>query len=402
MTSRIGRRTRVAAAVAVVALAATACDSAVSGSPTAGDNQYEFTAKQAFAQAVEALSSRPLARYTTTVAGADGEKVSMAVTRTGAAYGTSDLDGQKMTLAVLADKLYVRAGKELWNDLGAKSNETKKFTNRFTLVEPDDIGFDPGELLSPKKVAQVLKDKVAEEQQGAGTAGEPATKSEPPKSGEPQLTRRTVERLKLDDGTEVFRMPVGQYTVDVSVAKPYRIVSTDVPLAGSGGDPLVPDGSRTTFSQGGEQDLRKLYGSLANAAKAVRGAGVLVPDFQLRQGSGKLDCAVGGNCTAKVKVSNTYRSQPRLPVTQFDVYMKVNMSATGLGSKTCTDTAGMRPNKSISMSCSADFALAPSYTPRSYPVRASWSIVATGKYNADTKKISAALKRDLASLLEEI
>lgn len=398
MTSRIRRRARSAAAAATLLLAASAvaaCDATVSGSPRAGENQHEFAAQQAFDDAVEALAARPLMRYTTTVAGAEGEKVSMAVARTGSAFGTSDLDGAKKTMAVLGDQLYLRAGKSVWRELGAKPNEVKDFDDKYTLVEPDDVGFDPGGLLPPKKVAELLREKVEE----AGSGAEPPR---PPASGEPQLARRSVEKLELDDGTGVYRIPVGQFTVDVTAAEPHRIVGTDVPLAGTGSEPLVPDGARTTFGDPAEQDLRELYGSLGNVAKKVRGAGVLVPDFQLRQGSGKLDCAVGGNCTAKVKVSNSYRAQQDLPVSQFDVSMKVTMTATGLGKKTCTDNAGLKPNSSTSMSCSADFALAPSYSPQSYPVRAEWSIVATAKYNPDVQALTATVKRELTALLDEV
>lgn len=401
MASRIGRRVRVVAGAAVVMLAVGACDSAVSGAPTAGENQHEFAAEKAFGEAVSELATRPLMRYTTTVAGAEGEKVAVAVSRTGATYGTSTFDGDKMTLAVLGDKLYVRTGKPVWQKLGAKSNEVKKFANRLVVVDPEDIGFDPAGVLTPKEVAKLLREAF-DDRKPAGTAGPPPGSTQPPESSATLERNSTVERLKLDDGTEVYRIPTGTYTVDVTVAAPHRIVGTDLPLAGTGSDPLVPDGARTTFADGDEQDLRKLYASLRNAVKGLRGAGVLVPNFQLRQGSGKLDCAIGGKCTAKVKVSNSYQSQQQLPVSQFDVYMKVTMSATGLGSRTCTDTAGLRPNSSISMSCSSDFALAPSYTPRSYPVRASWSIVGTPKYNPDTRKLKAAVERELDDLLDEI
>ncbi|MGH3431629.1 MAG: hypothetical protein ACRDQB_02205, partial [Thermocrispum sp.] len=162
MTSRIGRRARMVAVAAAMTLAASACDSAVSGSPEAGQNQHEFAAEQAFEEAVGALAARPLMRYTTTVAGAKGEKVTVAVSRTGSALGTSDLDGKKLTMAVLGDKLYVRTGKEVWQDLGAKPDEAKKFGDRFVLTDPEDVGFDPADLLAPKKVAEVLAEKVAQ------------------------------------------------------------------------------------------------------------------------------------------------------------------------------------------------------------------------------------------------
>src|SRR5690606_36695233 len=119
-------------------------------------------------------------------------------------------------------------------------------------------------------------------------------------------------------------------------------------------DPLVPYDARTSFDHVGENQPRTLYKSLSNAVNGLRNAGVLVPNSQLRQGSCKLDCAVGGKCTAKVKVSNSYPSGAELPVTQFDVKLNVTMVATGLGTMRCSDSAGMRPNSSISMTCSAN------------------------------------------------
>lgn len=395
MMTRVGRGMRAAAVAAVFGLAVTACESPVPGSPTAGEDQFEYAAQQAFDQAVSALASRPVMRYTSTVAGATDEKISIAVTKSGSVYGTSNVDGRKMTLAVLGGKLYVRTDKKAWGQLGAKPSEAKEFANRFVVTDPEDVGFDPGTLLTPQKVADRLKDEATTE------PGEERAPSQP-SSTEPQLSRGKVERLKLDDGTEVYRVPVGDYTADVTVSKPHTLVSTNVPLGQTGSDPLVPSGARTSFDDVGENQLRTLFKSLSNAVKGLRNAGVLVPNFQLRQGSGKLDCAVGGKCTAKVKVSNSYPSGAELPVTQFDVKLNVTMVATGLGTKRCSDSAGMRPNSSISMSCSANFNLAPSYTPRSYPVRATWAISATAKYKPQVAKLRAAVDRELDELLDEI
>lgn len=407
MTSRIRRDVAVLAAVAMLALGVAACDNAVSGEPTAGDNPNLFVAKEAFGAAVSEMEARPLMRYTSTVVGADSERVAVTVSRTGATYGTSTVDGNRITLAVLDDKLYVQASSKYWRELGAKPNEVKKFAKEMVLADPSDIGFDPARTLTPKQVATELRSAMAQESTPSTTATPstsapstaPSGPAGPSTSAKPE---RKVERLKLDDGTDVYRIPVGEHSVDVTVAQPYRIVGTDVPLAATGVDPLVPDGSRITFGAGDEQDLRDMYGELAKVAKGAKGTSVMVPNFQLQQGVGKLDCQIGGKCTAKVRVDNTYSRQDQLPVSRFDVQMKAKMTATGLGSRTCDDTAVMRPNKGVSMACTADFALAPSYTPRSYPVRATWTVAAIAKYIPDTKELSADLKDELNDLLDEI
>jgi len=395
MARALGKRAAVVAAV--FGLAATACESTVPGTPTAGDDKVELLAQRAFDEAVGALAARPLMRYVSTVAGADGEEVSVAVTRSGSVYGTSTIDGRKMTFAALGGKLYVRTSKQVWQDLGAKPNEANQFANRFVVTDPADVGFDPGALLPPEKVAARLREEAATQQGQDG-----AQPGEPPPSGEPQLNRKRVEQMKLDDGTEVYRIPVGKYTADVTVAQPHRLVSTDVPLGQAGGNPLLPSGARTLFTEMGEQQVRQLFASLSKAARGVRNAGVLVPNFELRQGNGNLNCAVGGKCTAKVPVSNSYSGGKNVPVTQFDVTMRVTMSASGLGTRTCSDRAGMKPNSSITMACTADFKLEPSYTPRSYPVRATWRISATARYKPQVAKLEAAVQRELKDLLEDI
>jgi hypothetical protein len=398
MTSRIGR---VGPAIAAAVLVLTAaCDQSVSGAPTAGENPHLFAAKEAFGQAVAELESRPLMRYTSTVAGADSEQVAVTVSRTGSAYGTSNAGGNKLTLAVLDDRLYVRASRQYWRDLGAKSNEAKEFAGRLVIADPADIGYDPARLLTPKEVASALREAFQKEHQTETTTA-PSTSSSPSGSSKPPEPKSKVERLE-QDGTEVYRIPIGKHSVDVTVTQPHRIVATDLPLASAGVEPLVPEGSRTAFGVGDEDDLRKLYGSLAKAAKGAKSTGVLVPDFQLQEGAGKLDCQVGGKCTAKVRVDNSLASSQQLPVTRFEVRMKATLNATGLGTRSCTDTASMRPNKGTSMSCTADFALAPSYTPRSYPVRATWTITALAQYLPNVKLLAKHVSQELADLLDEV
>lgn len=399
MTSGIGRVVPAIAAAVLVLTAA--CDQSVSGAPTAGDNPHLFAAKEAFGQAVGELESRPLMRYTSTVAGADSEQVAVTVSRTGSTYGTSNAGGNKLTVAVLDDRLYVRGSRQYWRDLGAKSNEAKKFAGRLVIADPADIGFDPARLLTPKEVASALREAFQKEQQ-AETSTAPSTSStQPPGSSAPPEPKSKVERLELD-GTEVYRIPVGKHSIDVTVAQPHRIVATDLPLTSAGVEPLVPEGSRTAFGVGDEDDLRKLYGSLAKAARGAKSTGVLVPDFQLKEGTGKLDCQIGGKCTAKVRVDNSLTPSRQLPVTRFEVRMKATMNATGLGTRSCTDTATMRPDKGTSMSCTADFALAPSYTPRSYPVRATWTISAVAQYLPNVKLLAKHVSQELADLLDEV
>lgn len=399
MTSGIGPVVPAIAAAVLVLTAA--CDQSVSGAPTAGDNPHLFAAKEAFGQAVGELESRPLMRYTSTVAGADSEQVAVTVSRTGSTYGTSNAGGNKLTVAVLDDRLYVRGSRQYWRDLGAKSNEAKKFAGRLVIADPADIGFDPARLLTPKEVASALREAFQKEQQ-AETSTAPSTSStQPPGSSAPPEPKSKVERLELD-GTEVYRIPVGKHSIDVTVAQPHRIVATDLPLTSAGVEPLVPEGSRTAFGVGDEDDLRKLYGSLAKAARGAKSTGVLVPDFQLKEGTGKLDCQIGGKCTAKVRVDNSLTPSRQLPVTRFEVRMKATMNATGLGTRSCTDTATMRPDKGTSMSCTADFALAPSYTPRSYPVRATWTISAVAQYLPNVKLLAKHVSQELADLLDEV
>lgn len=385
MTCRFVRRGSAAAAALAVMVVVGACDSAVTGTAMAGPNPHRFAAHEAFGAAVDALESRPVMRYTTSTSGAGSAKLEVRVSRTGAAFGTGSVDGDKLTVAAFDDKLFLKASQQRWRSLGAEPGEARKFANRLSLVEASVLGFDPGAALTPKEVADALRQAFAEHQ----TAEQEST------------LEREVERLKTA-GDEVYRIPLGPNYVDVTVTRPFRIVSTDLPLGGGDGVQLLAEGTRTELSVGDADTLRTLYRLLDRSLTKIKSTAVNVPDFRLQEGTGDLDCQIGGKCTAKVEVSNSYTARDGLPVSKFEVSMKVTMRATGLGARSCSDKASMRPNKSQTMSCTADFALAPSYTPRSYPVRATWNLLAVAKYTPDTKKLAARLSKELNELLGEI
>lgn len=403
MTARFGRARNAAAVACAVMIAVGACDAAVTGAPKAGANPHQFAAGQAFEAALADLESRPVMRYNTTTSGAGSAKLEVRVSRTGAAYATGSVNGDKLTVAAFDRRLFLKTSRQRWGALGAKDGEAKELAGRLSIVDPAVLGFDPGHTLTPKAVAVELNRAYDEHQNPAATTStSPAPSSGPSSSSSaPARLERKIERVQAADGTEVYRIPLGPNYVEVTVAQPHRIVSTDLPLDGGDALSLLPEGTRTSFSAGDENTLRKLYGLLEKSLTKIKSTAVNLPDFQLREGTGDLDCAIGGKCTAKVRVSNSYQPREALPVSKFEVSMKVTMRATGLGSRGCSDTATMRPNRSRTMSCTADFALAPSYTPRSYPVRATWSLLAVGKYTPNTKKLSARLGSELSELLDE-
>jgi hypothetical protein len=367
-----------AVAVVLVGGLLAGCQVAVSGSAgvSAADQQKadRLTAqKTAVDAALDALRQAPALQYDTTVKDASGNPANLTfrVTRDGDGIGTLPFEGQAVQIVQVGGELYVSANADYWKSHGLEDSSTQ-FGTGWVHTVGTELPVDPGGKLAPGKLADELGKSLATLNQTA----EPV-------------------RQKQPDGTEAYRLGGGLGALQVSTAQPNRVVGFAPALIDPQGGAKLGAGFQVRPITGDE--LKKFHTDFDNAV-----GGLGQPFEGLAQASvavlnDKLDCKdFVGSCTTSVDVSTSVVGGDSDPKPVVHVTLTVEMSASTLGSQTCTTQGDAAADATITMSCSVKFSL-PNRT-ASYQVLAKPTAVAEVRVPFDANAVKQKLATSFAAL----
>ncbi|MBB6173059.1 hypothetical protein HNR23_003119 [Nocardiopsis mwathae] len=362
---------------AALALGASGCAIDLSGLRPGGDEEPSpsptpVDAKPVLDAAVKALGEMPAVAVQGQVApsgedqGAVNE-VALTVTGSGAVSGTVQENENEAQVMEADDKLFINAPAEYWLDQDVANPDSDKYAGSWVRVSGGQLGMDPSEVLAPGKLAGIL----------GGLA--------------PAEDTATLENL---DGTSAYRVDLDggeKNRVWISEEEPYRLLRMEIeelnPEDGDGGPR-----TRLNFAEPESADVDKVYDDLIAAAEddltGSRDARVPVAwESQL-----KLDCATGGKCTVSGTVKDDSSGGDEAEGTVL-VRLDATLENDELGEKKCDDTASLKAGSTAKVSCSVDYALGASSTPKSYEV--------TGQGLLSTRGLSGKQKDELVTSLKE-
>jgi len=307
---------------------------------------------------VDDLGKDPVVGYDGPVPGsATTGDAKITVSRGGAAHGSIDLDGTNVDVYEAGGQTLVKSGKSYWDDKAGGATKAAQYAGKWVKSTADNgVGFDPAEVLKPSALAERVK----------GTLGQVGT---PVKD-------------KVGD-TDALKIPVIGGNLYITAAAPYRLLEVDVPGLLNPGGQGKPTGDGLKFDHLAPDAVDKFYDDLKG--ESLKDALDTSVTFT-QSGSGKLDCKTGGLCTASVSFSTSTSDSSLNKVTAL---LNVTMSASGLPTKKCSATKSVAASGSSSMSCHANFALAPSPHPKTYRVLAKYAL--TAKASIDQSSINSKL-----------
>lgn len=355
-----GRAVAAVAGVAVLGLVVGGCSGSSKPDPAgkafAGQIAGGLKTRSQVMAAVQDLRKDPVVGYDGPVPGSattGGAKIT--VSRGGAAHGSVDLDGQNVDVYEAGGQTLIKAGKSYWNSKAGGATKAAQYAGKWVKSTADNgIGFDPAQILKPDALGRQL--------QGAlGFVGTPV-------------------QDKVGDA-DALKIPVIGGNVYITPKAPYRLLEIDVPALEGGQGNATGKGLKLDHLDPDAVD--KFYDDL----KGEDLSGALDTSVTFTQtGNGKLDCQTGGLCTASVSFSTSTADTGLDKVTAL---LNVTMTASGLPTKTCSATKSVPASGSSSMSCKADFKLAPSPHPKTYRVLAKYAL--TAEASIDQKSINAKL-----------
>lgn len=310
------------------------------------------------AAAVTDLSKDPVVSYDGTVPGsATSGDAKLTVSKSGAATGSVDLDGKNVDVYEAGGTTLIKSDKSYWQDKPGGETTADQYAGKWVKSTADDgIGFDPAQTLKPDAIAQRLQALLS-------WVGTPA----PDKVGDDQA----------------LRVPVLGGNLYVTPKAPYRLLKIDVPALLSPGGQGGATGKGVRLTHLDPDAVDKFYDDLEgeDLGGALDSAVTFIPS-----GGGKLECKTGGLCTATINFTTSTSDSSLDKVT---ANLNVTMSASGLPTKKCSASKSVPASGSSSMSCDADFALAPSPHPKTYRVTAKHTL--TAKASVDQKSINKQL-----------
>jgi len=369
MRAMRGRFVGATVGVAVLGLAVGGCSGGSAPDPVAkafGKQVADgMNTRAQAAAAVADLAKDPVVAYDGMLPGsATTGDVKMTVSRSGAARGSVDLDGKKVDVYEAGGTTLVKSGESYWDSKAGGSAKAAQYAGKWVKVSADDgVGFDAAQVLKPASIAQRLRGTL-------GSVGTPA-------------------KDKVGD-TDALKIPVIGGDLYVTAKAPYQLLKIDVPNLLSAGGQGKTSGDGVELTHLDPDAVDKFYDDL----KGEDLSGALDSGVTFTQtGSGNLDCKTGGLCNASVSFSTSTSDTSLNKVT---AVLNVTMTASGLPTKKCSATKSVSASGSSSMSCQADFALAPSPHPKTYRVLAKY--VLTAKASVDqgsiNKNLDDAAKKD--------
>ncbi|WP_033263097.1 hypothetical protein [Amycolatopsis vancoresmycina] len=367
------RRSGVAAAVLLLGGLLAGCQVAVAG--TAGvsaadqataDRRVEQRA--AVDAALTALGQAPAVALKATVKGADQQ---FRVTRGGYAVGALPLDGRVVQVTAAAGQFYLQADADYWK--AHAIDEGTQFGTSWVRSLGSELPFDPAARYAPPALAEGLRKALA----GLDRMAEPV-------------------RAKLADGTEVYRLGAAPTVLQVTTAKPNRVVSFAPALLDPQNGPKYGTEFQVAPLTGDalkafRADLDNTVGGLGQPFEGLVQASAVVTNDNL-------DCKdFVGSCTTTVDVSNSVVGTPSSgEKSVVHVTLTVEVSAEALGAQTCTAAGDAEPYKTIKLSCTVKFKL-PNRT-ASYQVLSKPNATAEVRANLDVNAVKQKVAAEFAGL----
>ncbi|WP_158889302.1 hypothetical protein [Amycolatopsis anabasis] len=327
-----------ALAVAVATLLG-ACSVAVSGSGdvSAADRvraDRRAVQRAAVDEALRTLSGQGAIAYrvTGTDAGGNPLELTLNVTRNGTVSGSFPAGGQQVKAVRVDGKLYLTAPAAYWQSQGIDAAKAGEYATRWVRADPARLPLDPGAALTPAAAADALRGSLATMDHVA------------------EPIRRT-----LADGTEVFDLNTGAGRLEVSTAKPHRVVSAEPTLFGAAvGQAFGVGGSVRPQALTG--DAVRALGTEVEGAAANLGQPLVAGSVvQTAVEDKKLDCVSTGACTETVQVRNTVSGAAT--GVSVRVVLRSVVTAEGLGLRDCGQEAVAAPNTVTGLSCTVKFDL---------------------------------------------
>ncbi|MFI5608689.1 hypothetical protein [Amycolatopsis sp. NPDC051903] len=367
-------------AVAVVLLCGVlaGCQIAVRGSAgvSAADQQKAdrlSEQRDAVLGALEALDRAPALEFDTTVKDASGKPIGLGyrITRDGDGFGALPFEGHIVQVTEPAGELYLSADADYWKSHGLEE-DSAQFGTGWVHTVGTELPMDPAKRLAPDQLAAGLRKSLSSLNQ----------------------TADPVKR-KLDDGTEVYQLGGGLGDLQVTTAKPYRLVSFAPALLDPLGGAKLGTGFQVKALTG--DALKKFH---TDFVATVGGLGT--PFDGLAQSSvvvtnDRLDCQdFVGSCTATVDVTNSVVGNGPGATPTVHITLTIEISADALGSKTCTTQGDAAADATLTMSCSVKFTL-PNRT-ASYQVLAKPTAVGEVHVPVDVNAVKAKLTQSFAAL----
>jgi len=366
------RWSRVAAVLLLGGLLA-GCQVAVAGTAGVSSADQETANRRAEQRAaVDAalaeLGQAPALALKSTTQGAEQQ---FRVTRGGTAFGGLPLDGRVVQVTAVGGQFYLQADADYWK--AHAIDEGTQFGTNWVRSLGSELPFDPGARFAPAALADGLRKALT----GLSQTGMPA-------------------RAKLPDGTEVYRLGAAPSVLNVTTAKPYRVVSFAPalldPQAGPkfGAefrvDPLAGDALKAFHT-----DLDATVGGMGQPFEGLVQASAVVTDD-------KLDCKdFVGSCTTTVDVSNSVVGSPSSgQKSVVHINLSVEVSADSLGAQTCTAAGDAEPYATIKLSCTVKFKL-PNRT-ASYQVLSKPNATAEVRAALDANAVKQKVAEEFATL----
>ncbi|WP_233515444.1 hypothetical protein [Marinitenerispora sediminis] len=293
------------------------------------------------AAALDALAEAPAVQVEGQLADANGQPrpTTLTVTNSGATSGTIQVDDSEVRVIAVDDHLFVSSDDSYWLSQSVYNPDTDSYADNWVRVTPTLLGVDPGAVLAPADLAEILR----------GIA---------PAEGEAEAVEEDL------DGTPAYRINLEGGKIWISVEEPYRLLRMQIESLAPAEDAQVTTRAALNLTQPSTEDIEAVYDSLAATVeddlKGSRDSTIQV------QWDGDLDmsCQTGGACT----VTGTVRDASTNATGATRVRMDATFSNAELGEKKCDDIATLEAGKTVELSCSVDYALAPSANPQSYEI----------------------------------
>lgn len=377
MPWRAVRTTTPVAAATVFALSTTGCGLLGLGSggdPDPSPSPTPVSAGPVFEEALTALEEAPAiqlqGQFSDPEDTSDVVNTSLTVTDAGAALGTFQAGTDDEASYFEADgKLFVKADDDYWLTHDVFNPDSDAYSDNWVRITHEQFGLDPGGVLTPAGLAESLR---------LLAPGDDAEAVE--------------EKL---DGVVVYRVELSGGTVWITSEAPHQLVRMQVeelaPAEGEG----VSSRIDASFAEVDTAAVEQLYDDLITYAEdelgSARDARLEVAWAEELGG----DCQTGGACTMIGTIEETSGASEGSILVRMDGYFNNDE----LGEKTCNKSGTLEAGGTVELSCSIDYALAPSADPVTYTISFE-ALLSTRALSGDAREeLVAAIKEQREATL---
>ena len=256
--------------------------------------------------------------------GGDVQETTLTVADGGASSGTVRANGVEAEMIAADNKIFLRAGEEVWLDKGVFGPDSDQFDGTWVRSSTVQAGINPQNTLAPPALAAILE--------GIGLEGDEAVEE------------------NLDD-TRAYKIDLNgernQMWVDAETSQILRIeIEELVPEDGETG-PQV----RLDLAPADEAAAEELYTSLTTTTEeelaSSRDARIEVS----WDGQPEMECDDGPHCTW----SGTVRDAGASGSGTVLVRMDVTFSQEEIGDEECSDSGALESGGTLNLSCDANY-----------------------------------------------